>query len=140
MKLLIALSLCLSFWTAGFGQSELASIISRGDTTELQAFFAQGEDLNALHIQSRYTCLNFAVRTNQIEVVRWLLAQQADPNRMSNGKSALMYAAKYGRLDIAKLLIAKGADKNLRNDKQRTALDYARKYEQKAMYSFLKQT
>jgi len=57
---------------------------------------------------------------------------------MSNNKTPLMYAAKYGHLDIAKLLLKSGAKKDLLSPKGKTALDYAKKYEQEAIISFLK--
>ncbi|MEM6700944.1 MAG: ankyrin repeat domain-containing protein, partial [Bacteroidota bacterium] len=128
MKLFITFSICVSSLIMGFSQSNLENIVIQRDTAQLQSFFETTEDINGLHIQSEYTCLNFAVKADRIEIVKWLLEHEANPNVISNGKSALMYAAKYGRLEIAKLLIKNGADVNLQNTKGRSALDYAKKY------------
>jgi len=139
MKLFITSSLFLIVTISGMAQTNLEIAILQGDTVSLQSFFETEKDINDLHIRSDYTCLNFAVKTNQIEIVQWLLENEANPDVISNGKSALMYAAKYSRLEIAKLLLEHSANKDLRNAKERSAMDYARKYEQKELYQFLKQ-
>ena len=93
------------------------------------------KDINAVY--AGYTLLCGAVKANQKDIVAYLLENGADLNKMSNQKTPLMYAAKYGRLRIAKMLVENGADKNVRNPRNKTALDYANKYKQPKLITFL---
>lgn len=48
-----------------------------------------------------------------------------------------MYAVKYGRLDFVKSLVEAGAKLEVKNDKGLTALDYAKKYKQDEIATYL---
>jgi ankyrin repeat protein len=48
-----------------------------------------------------------------------------------------MYTVKYGNLDFAKLLLENGANKKAISNKGNTALDYAKKYDQKELIKIL---
>ena len=67
-----------------------------------------------------------AIRANDLERVRVLLAAGADPNaKDANDASALMYAALYSGPGMLNLLIAGGADVKLRDKNGLTALGWA---------------
>lgn len=59
-----------------------------------------------------------------IEFVKLLIERVAnvDAKYTESGVTALMYAAKYGRVEVAKLLIEKGANVNLQGDRGETPL------------------
>jgi ankyrin repeat protein len=58
-----------------------------------------------------FTLLEWATRANEREVVQWLLAHGADPNRLGfNTVRPIHHAAMHNSIDAAKLLIAAGAD------------------------------
>ena len=88
--------------------------------------------------KGKYTLLSYAVKRGRIEMVKTLLEMDVDIEKANNGKTPLMYAAKYNHVEIAKILIASGADVLTKNQKGRTAKDYARKYGNRAVYDFLK--
>jgi ankyrin repeat protein len=64
-----------------------------------------------------------AVRSNDLNQVRPLLNNGANPNASGDRMTALMYASQNGHLETAKLLIDKGADVNSKDGM--TALMYA---------------
>lgn len=60
------------------------------------------------------------------DVFEFLLESGANPNQTSNaGSTVLMNAASTGRVEIVKQLLDKGADPNLKDSKDRTALQVA---------------
>lgn len=66
-----------------------------------------------------------------------LIDEKADPEKICDGKSPLMFAAKYGDLAIAKKLLENGAKKETKTEKGITALDYAKKYNQPELIKLL---
>ncbi len=85
---------------------------------------------------SSYTLLALTLKTNAHNCFNFLLEQKVDLDQECTGKTPLMYAAKYGRLEMAKALIKNGAKPHFKNNKSRTALDYANKYRQKTMIDY----
>ena len=82
-------------------------------------------------MSSARTPLMDACRAGNIEEVRRLLAEGADPNaRNANGTTPFMYAktAAFGSGDmtIMRMLVAAGADVGAKDRFGRTALDYAK--------------
>jgi ankyrin repeat protein len=59
-------------------------------------------------------------------IVRTLVSHGANPNlKGGGGMTPLMWAVRNGRTEVVRLLVAAGADVNLRNAEDRTALDEA---------------
>lgn len=56
----------------------------------------------------------------------------------SNHATALVFAATFGQLKIADYLLEKGADRNLRDNRGKSALDYAINQEYQPMIDLLK--
>jgi ankyrin repeat protein len=102
-----------------FGYPEvLKSLIDAGG----DATITEGSGINLVH---------WATITNRPEVIPILLAAKADINATDEfGFTPLIYAATVdeGNIDAATVLLKAGADRNIRNKENRTALDQARRY------------
>lgn len=85
-----------------------------------------------------YSLLALSIKLESKKVFERLIEEKADLNLACDEKTPLMFAAKYGKVDLAKILLKNGADKNLKTSKGLTALDYAKKYEQKELVEILK--
>lgn len=72
------------------------------------------------------TPLVLAISKGDLVVVKKFLEYGVDVNEMTNGKTPLMYAARYNELEIAKLLIEKGAKVDVKDANNLKAIDYAR--------------
>jgi len=80
----------------------------------------------AAHKQG-WSPVHYAAIGPNTQVLTVLLERGADIDaRAPNGSTPLMMAARYGAEDSVKLLIRRGADKELRNDRNQSALDMAR--------------
>ncbi len=66
-----------------------------------------------------------SIARGDIETVKKLIDLGADVNKLSNGMSPAMYAAKYNRTEILKVLISEGADLKKKSRKRMTAKKYA---------------
>ncbi|WP_434636133.1 ankyrin repeat domain-containing protein [Sulfurimonas sp. NW7] len=78
---------------------------------------------------------DMAITYDKIEIVKHLIEQGKKVNETTrkSGFTALMGAACYGRVEIAKLLLKHGADKNVRDLKGFSAVDFARKMNKKSI-------
>lgn len=85
-----------------------------------------------------YTLLALAIKMKSVNILQKLIDQKADLEKMCDGKTPLMFAAKYGDVATAKKLLENGAKKETRTEKGFTALDYAEKYNQPEMIRLLK--
>ena len=68
-----------------------------------------------------------SISKNDIETVKKLIRMGENVNKFSGGKSPLMYAARYNRVEIIKLLVEKGADIKRTDKRGATALVYAKR-------------
>lgn len=87
---------------------------------------------------SHYTLLALAIKTKAKSCLDALIAEKANLEKSCAGKTPLMYTAKYGNLSAAKALIKAGANLGARNEKGRTALDYALKYQKKEVATYFR--
>ena len=87
---------------------------------------SKGLDINVRINVNSSTCLMEAVRLRESsDVVQELIQEGANVNaRTSGGRSALIYAASYGKAELASVLISAGADINVKDEKGRTPLMY----------------
>lgn len=84
-----------------------------------------------------YSLFAIAIKLEREKIFNYLIGKKADINKICEDKSPLMYAVKYGNLKFVKKLVEVGADINLVNEEGRTAIDYAKKYEQKEILEYL---
>jgi len=79
-----------------------------------------------------------AIMKGDLETVKKFIEYGSDVNEKSNGLTPLMFAARYNKVEIIKYLVEKGADKQLKDDKGNTALQYAEFSKSHDAVSFLK--
>ncbi len=99
-----------AFSPDGFPVVALACVFGHLDVGRYLA--GKGADVNAPATNgSGYNALTGAVTSGHTEIVKWLLANGANPNyRYGPGYTPLLAAAANGHLEILKLLLASGAD------------------------------
>ena len=85
-----------------------------------------------------YSLFAIAIKMDRQKVFSELINQKADLNQICEDKSPLMYAVKYGKINMVKQLIEAGADINVRNSEGANAFHYAQKYQQKEIEEYLK--
>ena len=84
-----------------------------------------------------YSLLALSIKMNKPNVFKKLINEKANLDLICDDKTPLMYTVKYGNLDFAKLLLENGANKKAISNKGNTALDYAKKYNQKELIIIL---
>ncbi len=72
------------------------------------------------------TPLCFAIIKGDVDVVKKFIEYGADVNETARGISPLMYAAHYNQTEIVSLLLKKGARLDAKDERGKTALDYAK--------------
>ena len=105
-----------------FGETPLmmAAIQNRLDVAEV--LLARGAEVN----QPGWTALHYAATRGHTAMMRLLLEHNAYIDAEApNGNTPLMMAAQFAPPLATKLLLEEGADPNLRNNLDRTALDLA---------------
>jgi ankyrin repeat protein len=66
-----------------------------------------------------------AIAKGDFDTVKKMIQFGENVNKSSNGKTPLMYAARYNRVEIASLLLENGAKLNSKDKAGHTAIDYA---------------
>lgn len=66
-----------------------------------------------------------AIAKGDFDTVKRMIQFGENVNRTSNGKTPLMYAARYNRVKIASLLLESGARLTPKDENGQTAIDYA---------------
>ncbi|MGG5210744.1 ankyrin repeat domain-containing protein [Chryseobacterium sp. MIQD13] len=117
-----------------YGQEELTNEhkqMLKYDNTAYFSTLVNKENIDKCYVieNNSYTLLALAIKMNSTQIFQKLIDEKADLEKICDGKTALMFAAKYGNTDMAKKLLQNGAKKDTKTDKGYTALDYARKYE-----------
>lgn len=130
-KLLFTLSFAaFSMTSAQELSAEQKKMISYDSTDDFStAVTKENIDLCYKNQEASYSLLALAIKTNRPKVFQKLLDSNADLEKICDGKTPLMFAAKYGNVDFTKKLLEKGAKKTTKTSKGYTALDYAKKYE-----------
>ncbi|WP_162014354.1 ankyrin repeat domain-containing protein [Kordia algicida OT-1] len=67
-----------------------------------------------------------AISKGDFDTVKKMIQFGENVNKTSNGKTPLMYAARYNRAKIANLLLENGAKLDYKDKNGRTAIDYAK--------------
>ena len=66
-----------------------------------------------------------AIAKGDFDTVKKMIEFGENVNKTSNGKTPLMYAARYNRVKIASLLLKSGAKFDTKDNEGHTAIDYA---------------
>jgi len=66
-----------------------------------------------------------AIAKGDFDTVKKMIEFGENVNKTSNGKTPLMYAARYNRVEIANLLLENGAKVDYKDNEGQTAIDYA---------------
>jgi ankyrin repeat protein len=96
-----------------------------GDLEKIRSEINNGMDVDSSDSAGR-TALMYAVFSNRIEVMEYLIGHGANVDTMDDvGSTALIYAAGIGHMDALKLLLKNNAATEIKNNKKQTALDVA---------------
>lgn len=78
-----------------------------------------------------------AIAKGDFDTVKRMIQFGENVNKKSNGKTPLMYAARYNRVKIASLLLDNGAKLSPRDNNGQTAIDYAKQAKAKEVQKVL---
>lgn len=119
-------SLVNAFAPDGFQPLGLAAFFGREQAAEL--LLEHGGEVNTRsHNAQGVNALHAALAGPTPDLARTLIAAGADVNlTQQSGVTPLHEAAHIGRADLVRLLIERGADPAARDDRGRTAADFAR--------------
>jgi len=138
-KLFLSVSIiAFSYLSAQELSSEYKQMLTY-DNTEAFSTLVNKENINkCFQVENNtYSLLALSIKLNSKNVFQRLIAEKADLEKVCDGKTPLMFAAKYGNLEFAKKLLENGAKKETKTDKGYSALDYAKKYEKSEIIKLL---
>ena len=122
--------------TNAAGESPLMLAAIKGEVALSRRLLERGARLDL----PGWTPLHYAASGPSTELVALLLERGASIDAVSpNGSTPLMLAARYGAIDSAELLLARGADPRRRNQRDRTAADFAAEAGRNALAQALRQ-
>jgi len=84
----------------------------------------------------KYNYLAISIKLKSMKSLRYFVENGANIEGVCADKTPLMYAAKYGQLEMARYLVQKGADLNA-TYKGQNALSFARQFHQRDITKFL---
>ena len=120
-------------------ESPLMIAAIKGNVEAVKALIAREADVN----KTGWTPLHYAASAGSPQhavIISLLLENHAYIDAASpNGTTPLMMAASYGSPEAVKLLVEEGADIAMRNQKQMTAMDFARRAERRDAVELLTQ-
>jgi ankyrin repeat protein len=118
-----------------YGDTPLMAAALGGYLDVAKKLRAAGANVNV----TGWSPLIYAATGGRDNVVVWLLGEGAEINAVSpNGTTALMMAVRENKLTTLDLLLARGANPNIRNQSDASALDWAKRNEDKVMIERLK--
>lgn len=136
------LVLALVFTGIAFGQTLSEDIKKAIKSDDVKSFegLVKKENLNTCFEagNSNYTLMALTIKLNANSCFKLLLDRDVDLEKACSTKTPLMYAVKYGNLEMTKALIEAKANLDTKNNSGRKAVDYAKKYKQKEIYEYLK--
>ena len=106
------------------------SLASNGNTLGLQ------KNIITNYVTTTPLCL--AISKGDIESTKKFVEYGADVNEQSNGKTPLMYAARYNKVEIIKILLNNGANPKTKDSQGFNALEYAKLSNAVEAITFLK--
>lgn len=110
---------------------QLVAAVRRADPEAVKHWLGQGASADAEPSPTARdvrSALQSAASTGHVGILRLLIGAGSAVNRVSHGQTALIAATRdsyHGRTDVVNLLIANGADPNVTDQYQASALHYA---------------
>ena len=142
-KKLILITLISLLGTASYGQeltNKIAWSIKYGRTENLKDLIT-AEHINecvGVADSKKYNYLAISIKLKSMKSLRFFVENGADIEGVCADKTPLMYAAKYGQLEMARYLVLNGADLKA-TYKGKTALSFARQFHQRDITKYLKE-
>jgi len=117
---------------------EYKRMVTYDDVTQFSSLVNK-ENINTCFQSEKnsYSLLGLAIKLNSKQIFQKLIDEKADLEKACDGKTPLMFAAKYGNLEFAKKLLENGAKKETKTEQGYRALDYAKKYEKADLVKLL---
>ena len=114
---------------------EVAWAIKYGHTEYLDEWIPSSEINACLEVGSKktYNYLAVSIKLKSLKSIQYFVARGAAIEAVCEWKTPLMFAAKYGQVEIAKYLIEQGADPR-KKIKGYSAFDYAKKFKNYELY------
>lgn len=138
-KLFLAISIItFSLLSAQELTNEYRHMVTYDDVAKFSVLVNE-ENINTCYQNENmsYSLLALSIKLNSKQVFQKLIEEKADLEKVCDGKTPLMFAAKYGNLEFAKKLLENGAKKETKTDKGYSASDYAKKYEKAELVKLL---
>ncbi|RNC87987.1 MAG: ankyrin repeat domain-containing protein [Winogradskyella sp.] len=113
--------------------------IQNDDAEKLTKLISKEDLHTCFEIQANYpiNLLALSIESNALQCAKLLIDKDTDLEQACYDKTALMYAVKYGHLDLVKYLLKKGADINKISVEGNTAMYYAKRYDHPEIEQFL---
>lgn len=141
LKQLILITLITTIGSLSYGQeltNEIAWSIKYGRTEKLKHLIT-AERINecvGVGDSKKYNYLAVSIKLKSMKSLSYFVENGANIEGVCADKTPLMYAAKYGQLEMARYLVQKGADLNATYRGQ-TALSFARQFRQHDLIKYL---
>lgn len=138
-KLFVAISLFIVTAISAQQLTEAHKIMLKNDDISSFSSIISQENINTCYSieDNSYSLLALSIKMNKVNLFQKLVNEKADLENICDGKTPLMFAAKYGNAGFVKKLLEHGAKKEARTSKGYTALDYAKKYEKTEIIKLL---
>ena len=141
LKQLILITLITTIGSTSYGQeltNKIAWSIKYGLTENLKHLITADRINECVGVgdSKKYNYLAISIKLKSIKSLRYFVENGANIEGVCADKTPLMYAAKYGQLEMARYLVQKGADLNA-TYKGKTAIIFARQFHQRDIAKYL---
>lgn len=120
------------------GFSPLILAIYNNSQEAAKLLLENGANPNAQDVSGNNAIMG-AIFKGHNDMVKLLIDNEANVNQVNyNGANSLIFAATFGNKDVAKMLLEAGADKTIKDNRNKTALDHATIQENIEMIELLK--
>ena len=111
----------------GITEKEVMKAVKACNIETVLQFLDEGNDIDGIYGREKATLLNYSIKTDSKILFDRLLEMGADPDKLSNGKTPIMYAVQNKEPFMLRQLLKAGANLNGRGKKNTTAVIYAAK-------------
>ena len=133
----LLISIFFVIWFSGCSAT-LNEAIQKGDLDDIKSTVSEDKAKINARDESGNTILHNAVREGKIEIVKYLLSQDADVNiKNSSGETSLQIAIYANNEELIHYLVSNGADVNFKNNADQNALDLAKERNNQEIVVFL---